>query len=468
MDFGFGPDVRTIVVCPSISFPAVELRKITGIAHYEERMLYVLLMLADPSVRVVYVTSEAIDPDIVDYYLGFLPEPEEARKRLALRSVDDPEARALSAKLLERPDLVAELVEAIGDPSSAFLFPFNVTSWEVRLCESLRLALYGAPVETRALGSKSGARRLARAVGVAVPEGVEDLWSVEETEAAVGKVLRARPEAPGVVIKLNDGFSGQGNAIVARADVRSPLSRSLTVFCAGEESWTSFGRKIAAGGAVVEEMLRAPAGSSPSVQMRVTPSGAPEVVSTHDQVLGGPDAQVYLGCRFPAAAEHRVAITAAAERIGAALAARGVVGPFGVDFLVAPSRDGALVRLSEINLRVGGTTHPFAMALLASGGRYEASGELLAGGRPLRYVATDNLVSGRYVGLRPKQVIDAVCEQGIAFDRQQGAGVTLHLLGALPRHGKMGATCIAGSHEEAEALYGALVSTVEGLAGGPA
>jgi hypothetical protein len=31
-------------------------------------------------------------------------------------------------------------------------------------------------------------------------------------------------------------------------------------------------------------------------------------------------------------------------------------------------------------------------------------------------------------------------------------GVTLHLLGALREHGKMGATCIADSLEEADAL----------------
>jgi hypothetical protein len=468
MDFGFGPDVRTMVVCPSISFPAAELRKITGNTFYEERMLYLLLLLEDPAARVVYLTSEAIDPDIVDYYLGFLPDPDEARRRLDLLALDDPEERALSLKLLDRPDVVAELAEVVGDPARAFLFPFNVTSWEARLCERLRLSLYGAPVETRALGSKSGARRLARAVGVEILEGVEDLWSVAETEAAVDAVLAARPEAPGVVIKLNDGFSGQGNAILAREDVRSPLSSSHTVFCAAGESWESFEPKIAAGGAVVEEMLRSSDGSSPSVQMRVAPSGRTEMVSTHAQVLGGPDDQVYLGCRFPAPAEHRAGITARAERIGAALAQRGVVGPFGIDFLIAPSRDGARVNLSEINLRVGGTTHPFAMAQLASGARYDAaSGELLAGGTPLRYVATDNLVSSRYVGLRPKQVVDAIRARGIAFERNEATGVTLHLLGALTRHGKMGATCIARTHEDADALYGALVSTVEELAGGP-
>jgi hypothetical protein len=33
----------------------------------------------------------------------------------------------------------------------------------------------------------------------------------------------------------------------------------------------------------------------------VTPTGEVEIVSTHDQLLGGPSGQSYLGCRFPTA-----------------------------------------------------------------------------------------------------------------------------------------------------------------------
>ena len=233
--------------------------------------------------------------------------------------------------------------------------------------------------------------------------------------------------------------------------LKSPLDASPTTFCAEGESWPSFGEKIAAEGAIVEELVRHPGAVSPSAQLRIAPGGRVEVLSTHDQILGGPDRQVYLGCRFPARDAYRAAVTAAARRVADVLAAKGVIGSFGIDFVVVPDGDRHAVYLSEINLRLGGTTHPFWMARLVTGGAYdEEQGELLAGGAPRSYVATDNLRSPALVGRRPAEVIDAVERLGLGFDAATGTGVTLHLLGALPRYGKMGAVCIGRSPEEAD------------------
>src|ERR671937_2698510 len=66
----------TVVVLPSLSFPTAELRKIVGIGWYEERLLFLLLLLRRRNVRLVYLTSMPIDPAIVDYYLSFLPDPQ--------------------------------------------------------------------------------------------------------------------------------------------------------------------------------------------------------------------------------------------------------------------------------------------------------------------------------------------------------------------------------------------------------
>src|SRR5436305_7497901 len=93
-------DRGTIVVVPSLSFAAAELAKITAIEFYEERLLCLLLLLRNPALRLVYATSVPVDPAIVDYHLGLLPDPESARTRLTLVSPDDPAPQPLSAKLL--------------------------------------------------------------------------------------------------------------------------------------------------------------------------------------------------------------------------------------------------------------------------------------------------------------------------------------------------------------------------------
>ena len=63
---------QTIVVVPSLSLDAGFLRG-SLIQAYEERFLFLLLLLRQPNARLIYVTSRPIHPNIVDYYLGMLP-----------------------------------------------------------------------------------------------------------------------------------------------------------------------------------------------------------------------------------------------------------------------------------------------------------------------------------------------------------------------------------------------------------
>ena len=449
---------------PSISFPVAELAKIVAVGSYEERMLFVVLLLRNPDLRVVYVTSSAVDPAIVDYYLRFLPDSEAARERLTLVDVGDPSIGSLSEKILARPDLVLRLRSLVPDGVPSTMLPFNVTTAEARLAVALGLTLCGPPAQLARLGSKSGSRKVAMRAGVRRPEGSENLFSLEAVAAAVSAIRIRRPDAEAVVVKLNNGFSGIGNVILDLDGLADPLPASKATFCAADESWAGYEPKVVAEGAIAEELLRIPGLRSPSVQLRISPGAgqAPaervEILSTHDQILGGPENQVYVGCRFPAAAAYRSAIVAEALRVGEVLAVEGVIGSFGIDFLVTPDGD---VYLSEINLRMGGTTHPYWMARLATGGSYDpVSGELVADGRAKSYMATDNLKMSQLAGSGPADVIATVDHAGLAFDPSSGTGVTLHLLGAVPGHGKMGATCIADSPGAADDLYRRLVAAL--------
>ncbi len=450
---------------PSISFPPVELAKIIAAQRYEERMLFLALLLRNPALRIVYVTSSPVDRAVVDYYLRFLPDPEAARARLELVDLDDPETRALSEKVLDRPEILDRLRDLT--PEGGTMLPFNVTTAEARLADELGLELCGPPTHLVRLGSKSGSRRVAARAGVARIEGAENVFSVAEMAAASSGIRARRPSADAVVVKLNNGFSGQGNAVLELDGVCDPLEASKTTFCANEESWPTFAAKIEEEGAIVEELLRVEGLQSPSVQLRIGGGEVVEVLSTHDQILGGPEGQVYLGCRFPASTDYRTAITEEGLRVGAVLAAEGVVGSFGIDFLVVPaprsggrSGPGSHVYLSEINLRMGGTTHPYWMARLVTGATYDRSrGELVApDGSLVRYVATDNLKSRHLAELLPADVIARVDDAGLSFDPATGTGATLHLLGAVPGYGKMGATCVAGTIEDADDLYRRLLA----------
>ena len=101
----FNQDEQTIVVVPSadVDYPLTA----SEMQAYEERYLFLLLLLRQPRARLVYVTGQAIHPSIVDYYFDLMPGviSSHARRRLFLVSPLEPTPRPLTAKLLERPRL---------------------------------------------------------------------------------------------------------------------------------------------------------------------------------------------------------------------------------------------------------------------------------------------------------------------------------------------------------------------------
>jgi PGM1 C-terminal domain len=462
-DKGFGAiESGTMVVLPSITFPTVELRKISGIVFYEERLLCLALLLRNEGLRIVYVTSMPVDKAIVEYYLRWLPDVSSGRDRLAFVELGDPEPRALTEKLRDNPQALDLLKERIGDDTDAFIVPFNMTSHERWTAEALGIPVYGINPDQVALGTKTGSRLIAREAGVPVLPGAEDLHSAADVEEAIIALRADKPSVRSVVVKLNNGFSGQGNAIIDMAHLSSPIQDTPTTFCAQTETWATYTDKIASEGAVVEALAQEPGTVSPSVQLRVGPHGEIEVLSTHDQILGGPDDQVYLGCRFPAQRRYRKAIRDAGLKVAALLAQHGIIGPFGIDFVVPPGDGEPEVFLSEINLRMGGTTHPMIMARNLTRARYDSvSDELMAANKPVHYVASDNIKSPAYVGMTPQDAIDAVDDAGLAFDPLTNTGAVLHLLGAIREHGKLGSLCLANSHAQAQDLYGSVIEALD-------
>ena len=454
---------HTAVVVPSMTLDQSELRKLSGASFYEERLLFLLIRLRNPKARVVYVTSQPVHPMVLDYYFHLLAgiPASHARSRLTLLCAHDASPRSLTEKILERPRLIERIREGIQDPSRAYLTVFNSTPLERRLAVLLGIPLNGADPDLTALGTKSGSRQVFREAGVPLPEGFEDLSSQAEIEEALVELAARRPGIRRAVVKLNDSFSGEGNAIFrypeigSRAAVREALHRlELPV---PEETFESFCEKFTRMGGIVEEFIEAREKVSPSTQLRISPHGEVLPISTHDQILGGPSDQVFLGCSFPARQDYRRRILDAGMRIGEVLASRGVVSRFGIDFLLwrdDPAEEWRMAAL-EINLRMGGTTHPYLALQFLTGGQLDRETGLFYSptGLAKYYRATDNLRSESYRGLLPEDVIDILTENRLHYSHATDSGVLFHLIGAVSEFGKLGLTAIGNSREEADALY---------------
>ncbi|MBZ0270373.1 carboxylate-amine ligase [bacterium] len=458
---------HTSVVVPSISFDQEELEKITGVPYYEERLLFTLMRLRHPGAHVIYVTGRPVHPEIVDYYLHHLVgvPSSQARKRLAFFCVQDAGHQPLSRKIAERPRLVQRIRHLFGDPSRAYLTCFNSSVWERRLAVALGIPLNGLDPGLLHLGTKSGSREIFREAGVDCPRGFENLHSREEILEALSR-LREKGSPRTAVVKLNDGFSGEGNALFRYPDNlpdggderTGALDEALDhlQWSSEEAASRTYFRKFAEMGGVVEEFVEAAEVRSPSAQARIHPDGSCEILSTHEQLLGGSTGQVYLGCRFPAWDDYRTELQAATYRIAQVLAGRGVVSRLAVDFLAVRNPGEAWRTCAiEINLRMGGTTHPFmALQFLTGGALHLPSGYFVSQqGQRKFYVATDGLTSPSYRGLLPEDLMEIVSRHGLHYRPSTETGVLFHMIGALSEFGKVGVTCIGNSPEEADTLY---------------
>jgi hypothetical protein len=451
----------TSVVVPSLTLDQDELRKLEGAAFYEERLLFLLIRLRNPRAHVVYVTSQPVHPIILDYYLHLLAgvPAAHARARLTMLCAYDSSPRALTQKILERPRLIERIRKAIPDPQRAYLTVFNSTPFERRLAVLLDIPLNGLDPRLIHLGTKSGSRKLFREAGVEMPLGFEDLTSEEDIVRALDELRRARPGLKKAVLKLNDSFSGEGNAIFTYPEEPGTLHQALerVAFAVSWETPTNYLAKFRRMGGVVEEFIDAPEKRSPSAQLRTSPRGEVIPISTHDQILGGPSGQVYLGCSFPADEAYRRRIQDLGIRVGEALARHNAISRFGVDFLAwrdNPREDWHVAAL-EINLRVVGTTHPFLALQFLTGGQVDPTSGLFLSqaGRAKYYLATDNLRADTYRGVLPEDLIDIITDNGLHYSHRTESGVLFHLIGALSEFGKLGVTVIGNSPQEVDALY---------------
>jgi hypothetical protein len=450
------PDERTIVVVHSLSLE-IPAHITPVLPAYEERFLcLVLILLRQPRTHVVYVTSQPILPRLIDYWLRLVPrvEAEHLRERLHLVSVGDPRPNPLTGKLLDHPRLLERIRRQIVGHDRSLIIPFNVSPLERDLAVRLGIPVYGPSPELAWAGTKSGGRRIFADEGVPHPIGIEDVASEDDVVSAVAEIRRQRPACRQVMVKVNDGVSGLGNGLITIGPGGEASARAIALEDP-DLSAEQFYAVMADRGGIAEERIAGDGFCSPSAQLRVMPNGTVEVLSTHDQILGGPHGQTYLGCRLPADPAYATAIGREARKVGERLAREGMIGRFAVDFVAVRRNGGWEEHAVEINLRNGGTTHPVLTLQALTDGQYqEDTGHFVAGdGRRKHYVASDDLESEAYRTLTPDDALDIAETEHIGWDDETQTGVALHMVSAIAVAGRIGLTAIGDSPDQANALY---------------
>jgi hypothetical protein len=349
---------------------------------------------------------------------------------------------------------------------------FTVSELERTLAVALGVPLYGVDPDLAWLGTKTGSRWAFREAGIALLPGVENLRSEADLVEAIDSLWSEDVELERVVVKQNTGFSGQGNAILDLGALRaiapgSGASREARYQALADAlstmrfvdpllSWERFREKLEREGGVVEAFVQDTAKRAPSCQLRISPEGSLDMLSTHDQLVEGVDGQIYAGCRFPADEAYRMDIQRDALLVAEILQKKGAVGRLAVDFICVQAADGAWKHYAiETNLRLGGTTHPMMLLRMLTDGRYDpdAGLYLTPRGEPQFYVATDSMRSESYRGLLIEDLLDIAAANGLHYQADSESGVIFHFTGTLSEFGKLGITAVGKSPAEADRWF---------------
>ncbi len=464
---------KTVVVIPSLTLDQDILSKIKGHVFYEERMLCMMLLLRMPRTHLIFVTSVPVDPVIIDYYLHLLPgiTGYHARQRLTLLSAYDSSSRSLTEKILERPRLMERIKRSIPDGHMAHLACFNVTAHERTLSVKLGIPIYGCDPSLYYLGTKSKSRELFKECGIPLPDGIENIRDEQDIIDALTDLKIRNPNLKKAVIKMDDGFSGEGNALFSyqqtpvSGNLKSWITSSIhTIRCVADDlKYEEFMTKFKSMKGIVEEFIEGNVKTSPSVQCRINPLGKVEIISTHDQALGGESEQVFLGARFPADPCYGIEIGRMGHILASRLRDQGVLGRFSIDFLSVKHAEGWKHYAIEINLRKGGTTHPYLMLQFLTDGEYDAENGVykMPNAQTRCYYTTDNLKSERYRGLTPHDLIEIAICNDLHYDSASQEGVMFHLIGALSQFGKLGVVCIGKDQASVDRIYSRTVSVLD-------
>jgi hypothetical protein len=133
-----------------------------------------------------------------------------------------------------------------------------------------------------------------------------------------------------------------------------------------------------------------------------------------------------------------------------------VLGRFAIDFVVVKDQHGTWTPYAiELNLRKGGTTHPFLTLQFLTDGRYQPTTALFLtpAGREKHLVATDHLESPMLRGLSLDDLFDIVARHGLHFDQSRQSGIVFHMISCLTEHGRVGLTAVGDTPDQADAIY---------------
>ena len=318
--------------------------------------------------------------------------------------------------------------------------------------------MYGADPKHFHFGTKTGCRRLFAEEGVPHPIGRERpaldrrCWS---RAIAAMRAEQARARAASLV-KLNEGVSGEGNASVDLARPAGPGAAGEREAIGARLREMQFETAVADARPLPGQAQPSAAASSRSGSPATSSaarasscgsrrSGRSSCCRRTTSCSAGRAARPISAAASPPTPSTRPAITREAAKVGARLAAEGVIGRFALDFVtvrsgtaLGPVRDRDQPAQGRHDAPVPDAPVPHRRHLRPRARRLHRA-ERAARSTSSR--ATTSRIAA-YRGLTPDDLFDIVVRHGLHFDQSRQTGVVFHMMAALARSGWIGMTAV--------------------------
>ncbi len=454
------------IVIPSMSFDCELLEGIEGVSHYELRSLWEILRVKEENVYVTFVSSFKIPFSTLKHFKEIYHLTAEEFSRVNFIEITRKKNILSLTKNILLDENALKKIKGTFKCENVILEPFVFTLQEKELSRKLKIPSWYDHPQMNYFHTKSGNRFI---VGnsAPMPAGFGDLFSFDAVVKGVIKLKNNNSSLDSCMVKLNFGVSGQGNM---KLDL--PKSKTWQYLLPKEKEdnirkcfesaklfnkalkVSDFKKRIIEEGAIVEEFISNEIISSPSAQIFCKPDSI-DLISTHHQILDK-SGQKFLGGSYPCDDQYRKKIEAFSVKVGEKLKELKVFGVISIDFLISKNQDTKELdyHLIELNIRKGGTTHPFMLSNFAvrSGEHFEAGAPSSDFVDNYVYRSNDNFYPCRTRYSCQKEILEKATAEGILFSRNKKEGVIFHLLSSYEETGKVGYTILASNKDRVDQL----------------
>jgi len=414
------------ILCHNMTFKGIEV--VPGVLNFDQRGV-ICAEKGD-----VIVTKSKIDPEYLAYLesLGWNFEG----CRFLTASVSP---KLSYDSLFYDQKLIAELSALSSE--KYILDTYNLTRSEREFANKIAKNLWGNSEVAEKYGTKSGFRKLARELTMQIPPGFERVYSTNEIIKKCSILFNGG--AKNVVIKIDEGVSGAGASKISLEEFQKASDKQKCLLA--ESALLKVAQAQENSGVVVEEWVPDIL-FSPSLQINIDQDKKWQVVSSHDQILGGREGW-YEGCSYPARSISSIeykTLQKDIKNLTERLIEERFFGFLGLDLIKDKKSHYYWV---EANIRKTGTFYP---GLATRKIRKRSSS-------PLYYFSRDftvpSLVNGHFKQLRN-------IFRDLKYSKTTESGVVIFNTGALSAVGRFDILCIGNKRSQARSIYYEVLSRV--------